>query len=277
MGKKDKRNFLWSRKDINLNSPEWCEIIFEGRKNNLNAYEMRRGSSKRHILAFIIVIGTIALLTLTPLIIKTIESNYFRDEMVDVAILSNIKFEGDKDDYNLDASSTPPPLVPSTDLSKKPKLMPRSDEIEIVDSKSIAVNSIVQPDKIDISDTTTQKEIADITDEFSETYKVEDTYTKVDEMPSYRGGEDGLRTYIASNLVYPYRAYSKQIQGSIICTFIIEKDGSVSNIKVTQKGDSLLNAEAIRALSLMPKWKPGRKGGRPVRVKYTLPIIFSLY
>ncbi|MFA7044512.1 MAG: TonB family protein, partial [Bacteroidales bacterium] len=101
-------------------------------------------------------------------------------------------------------------------------------------------------------------------------------YLIVEQMPSFPGGESGLMEYIYKNLRYPYAASSKKIENTVICTFIIEKDGSVKQIEVTQSAHPYLDREAIRVLSTLPKWKPAKQHGKPIRVKYTLPIVFRL-
>lgn len=105
----------------------------------------------------------------------------------------------------------------------------------------------------------------------------DDIFDVVEEMPVFPGGQTGLMEFIAKNLRYPVKAQKEGIQGRVIARFIVEKDGSVSNLAVARRSaSSELDAEAIRVLSTMPKWTPGKQRGKEVRVKYTVPIAFRL-
>ena len=101
-------------------------------------------------------------------------------------------------------------------------------------------------------------------------------FNVVEEAPEYPGGMPELMKYLAMNLRYPADAHEKGIQGRVIVQFVVERDGSVSNFQVMRGIHPLLDAEAIRALSGMAKWTPGKQKGVAVRVKYTLPVNFSL-
>ena len=105
----------------------------------------------------------------------------------------------------------------------------------------------------------------------------DDIFDVVEEMPVFPGGQTGLMEFIAKNLRYPVKAQKEGIQGRVIARFIVEKDGSVSNLAVARRSvSSELDTEAIRVLSTMPKWTPGKQRGKEVRVKYTVPIAFRL-
>ena len=82
--------------------------------------------------------------------------------------------------------------------------------------------------------------------------------------------------YLATNLHYPLVCEENGIQGRVVVAFIVEKDGSVSNVKVVRSVDPALDKEAMRLAKSMPKWTPGKLKGEPVRVKYTMPISFKL-
>ena len=98
----------------------------------------------------------------------------------------------------------------------------------------------------------------------------------VENMPEFAGGMGGLMQYLSKNIKYPVEAQKAGIQGRVIMQVIIDKNGNVTNPKVTQPVDPLLDTEAIRVTASMPKWKPGTQRGMPVNVKYTFPIVFSL-
>ena len=143
------------------------------------------------------------------------------------------------------------------------------------------------PEQATVEEATIPKEIPadiDITDKDPSaimqkvnTEDDDDIFDVVEEMPVFPGGQTGLMEFIAKNLRYPVKAQKEGIQGRVIARFIVEKDGSVSNLAVARRSaSSELDAEAIRVLSTMPKWTPGKQRGKEVRVKYTVPIAFKL-
>ena len=103
-----------------------------------------------------------------------------------------------------------------------------------------------------------------------------DVFDKVDEMPNFPDGMAGLMQYLSTNVRYPKDAKESGTQGSVIVSFIVEKDGSISNAKVTKPTYSSLDEEALRVVSAMPKWVPGKQNGEAVRVKYAVPVSFRL-
>ena len=96
----------------------------------------------------------------------------------------------------------------------------------------------------------------------------------VEQMPSYPGGAYALMEFLADNIKYP--STCENIQGKVVCTFYVEEDGSVSDINVVKSVHPQLDAEAVRVLSLMSKWTPGKRNGEFTKVKYTLPVTFRL-
>ena len=98
----------------------------------------------------------------------------------------------------------------------------------------------------------------------------------VETMPMFRGGEQKLMEFIGNNVVYPKEAIDAGIEGRVFVEFYIEKDGTVSNVKVLQGIGYGCDEEALRVVGLMPKWVPGKQRGQSVRVRYTLPINFKL-
>ena len=98
----------------------------------------------------------------------------------------------------------------------------------------------------------------------------------VEEMPEYPGGMSAMMQYLSANVKYPEEAHKKGIQGRVIVTFVVEKDGSISDARIVRSVDPLLDAEALRVTNSMPKWKPGRQNGEAVAVKYTIPVTFKL-
>ena len=115
-----------------------------------------------------------------------------------------------------------------------------------------------------------QKEI------YNEQISQPDVFDKVDEAPQFPGGMAGMMQYLSSNIRYPEDAKESGAQGRVIVSFIVEKDGSISNAKVAKPTYSSLDEEALRVVNAMPKWVPGKQNGEAVRVKYSIPVSFRL-
>jgi len=98
----------------------------------------------------------------------------------------------------------------------------------------------------------------------------EKVYDSAEQMPSFPGGATAMMSWLSQNVRYP----NTPVSGRVVVQFIVEKDGSISNTKVVRSVDPALDKEAVRAVSSMPNWNPGMKDGKPVRVKYTVPISF---
>lgn len=98
----------------------------------------------------------------------------------------------------------------------------------------------------------------------------------VEKMPQFPGGEKAINEFISKTLQYPVIAQENGIQGKVVCSFIINQDGSVTDAEVISGVDPSLDREALRIVSAMPKWTPGTQRGKAVRVKYTMPVTFTL-
>jgi periplasmic protein TonB len=98
----------------------------------------------------------------------------------------------------------------------------------------------------------------------------------VEDSPDFPGGIDSLFAFIHRVMIYPQEAQDSSIQGTVYVSFVVEKDGSLSDIKIIRGVCPSLNAEALRVMKMMPKWKPGKQRGKPVRVKFNMPIAFRL-
>ena len=104
--------------------------------------------------------------------------------------------------------------------------------------------------------------------------KNQEVFDVVEQMPEFPGGMEALFKYMAENMKYPEDAKKQQVEGRVLVQFIVETDGSVSNTEVLMRVFPSLDAEAVRVISGMPKWIPGKQNGKVVRVKYTIPVSF---
>ncbi|UKK47774.1 energy transducer TonB [Prevotella sp. E9-3] len=105
----------------------------------------------------------------------------------------------------------------------------------------------------------------------------DEVYDSCAVMPEFPGGQEALMAFIGENIKYPVHAEEVGMEGRVVCSFIIEKDGSVSNVEVVESADSLLDSEALRVMNLLSEWTPGRnEKGEAVRVRYKVPVKFEL-
>lgn len=98
----------------------------------------------------------------------------------------------------------------------------------------------------------------------------------VEQMPEYPGGQAALFEFISKNVKYPEDAVKKKVEGKVFVTFVVDTDGKITDVSLLRKVFPSLDAEAIRVISAMPNWIPGKQKGQVVRVKYTVPIMFRL-
>lgn len=104
----------------------------------------------------------------------------------------------------------------------------------------------------------------------------QNVYDAVEQMPEFPGGMPAMIDFLQTNIKYPKDAIKHEVGGRVLVMFVVEPDGSLSNVRVAKKVFPSLDAEAVRVVKTMPKWKPGKEKGREVRVNFTLPVVFSV-
>lgn len=105
---------------------------------------------------------------------------------------------------------------------------------------------------------------------------VDEIFVVVEDQPEYPGGNAAMMKFLSDNIRYPVIAQENGIQGRVICNFVVERDGSITDVNVVRGVDPSLDKEAVRVIEQMPNWKPGRQRGQAVRVRFTLPVVFRL-
>ena len=173
--------------------------------------------------------------------------------------------------------------IPSDTITEEPFLLegdvlaPVPDTMKAEEKKTACksdVELVIPGDIIEVDDVTEGLIVPEVGE--VENSDFVDVYAIVEQMPEFPGGEVELFHYISKNIHYPQEAKEKGIQGRVFIGFVIEKDGSVSNVRNLRGVDSELDAEAMRVVESMPKWKPGMHNGEFVRVSYQIPIHFKL-
>ena len=180
-------------------------------------------------------------------------------------VTEDLAFIDEEIDIQQTTQETPPPPPP-----------PAPQEVEVLN----VVEDDVEVEEIEINtedDKDVEVVIAPPVEAPVEEEEEEVIFMVVESMPEFPGGQQALFKYLAENVKYPVIAQENGIQGRVICQFVVNKDGSIVDVvAVRSSGEPSLDKEAIRVIKSMPKWKPGKQRGKPVRVKYTVPVNFRL-
>jgi len=262
-------------------SDEWIDLIFDGKNKEYGAYQLRKRSSKRHFMAFLIAAFLFVLASLIPEILHQIVPKKTEKD-VTVRVMSNLKIEKPKapPNENILKEIPPPPKLRNTIKFTPPVIRPDKEvqeadepkmQKEIVKEKS-AIGTVNFDKGTDEISAPIAKENAEIVGEGIE----EKPFTVVEQMPQFPGGEIEMYKFIRDNLKYPAQAQNAGVQGKVIVNFVVGKDGKITNIKVIRGIGFGCDEEAIRVLEKMPMWNPGKMGGRAVPVYFTFPISFKL-
>ena len=151
---------------------------------------------------------------------------------------------------------------------------------KVVEILNIVDDDVRIEDDLEINSEADDKTMINVAPVISAKEEVEEEEAQVffivEDMPEFPGGEMALRTYIANAIKYPVIAQENGIQGKVYVTFVVGKDGKVSNATIARGVDPSIDKEALRVVNTLPAWKPGKQRGKPVNVSYTVPINFVL-
>ena len=273
---------------IDLISSDWVDLVFEGRNKAYGAYRLRKSTTKRNILAMVAVV----LLLIVAFIILTVKN--FVDEqrakvaMTQVAELTNYKQPEKKAEVKQKKVEVEPERVvervkssikftapvikkdeevkPDEELKTQDELMSTKTAIGTFDVKgNDDANGEILKAKEVIAEPEPPKH--------EEENKVFDI---VEQQPLVPGGPAALMKYLSENTKYPVVAQENGVQGRVTVQFVVEKDGSISDVHVLRGVDPSLDKEAVRVVKSMPRWTPGKQNGITVRVNYRVPVLFRL-
>ena len=206
-----------------------------------------------------VLMGLVFVLSLVYVALEWTEREVTKYEVTDTEFLFEEEVE-----IQQTSQETPPPPPP-----------PAVQEVEVLN----VVEDNVETETIEVTteETETEVVIAAPVEAPVEEEEEEVVFVIVESMPEFPGGQQALFKYLSENVKYPVIAQENGIQGRVICQFVVNKDGSIVDVEVVRSGgDASLDKEAIRVIKSMPKWKPGKQRGKPVRVKYTVPVNFKL-
>jgi protein TonB len=246
--------------------PGFDEIIFENRNKEYGAYDIR----KRYLPAtFWSVIGGVALFTAVVIGLAAATSKKgIADEHKQLIIV--VRLDSTLQDINRLKQDIPE--APKIEVKVTPYVEPEVKES--IDSGDVVISAVVSVD------TAKNKPVDVITvpegDPDPVAVTEPDPVIIVSEPPVFPGGESGLMKFINDNIKYPEEAIANNIEGRVVLRFVVSTDGSVKRIELIKGVDPLLNQEAMRVISSLPKWKPGKNNGNPAAVWFSVPVTFTL-
>ena len=165
--------------------------------------------------------------------------------------------------------NTPPPPPPPAAPAVAEVLTVVEDDVELADVE-------IASSEDDASAAQQETYVAPVVEEEEEEESAQQIFTVVEKQPEFPGGMSELMKFLAKSIKYPVIAQENGIQGRVVCSFVVNRDGSIVDIQVMRGVDPSLDKEAVRVIGTMPKWKPGEQRGKPVRVRFILPVQFRL-
>jgi protein TonB len=251
-----------------VKAPPFDDIVFETRNKDYGAYKLRKKYNRNVMIA--LLIGTIIIATaiITPYLKASADVNRAKRAERQV----EIKMENlDQPQANVEPPPPPPPPV---------ETVRQIQYVAPVVVDSIRPEDIKQMMTADQAQVEVKNEDVQVQDQVQEEVKEEEApqevFVVVEEMPTFPGGEKALFEYIYANIQYPEIAKENNIQGRVILRFCVTYKGGVDQVSILKPVDPSLDNEAIRVIKTLPAWKPGKQGGKPVNVWYSLPVVFQL-
>ena len=271
---------------VDLISNAWCDLVFEGRNQTYGAYKLRKGTGKRNLWSLLIVLIA-AVVIFSAIAIKNVIQANQRVAVTTGVELSQIqtkkqpkvekktpvKIEQPKQVEKVKSSiKFTAPVIKKDEDVKPEEEMKNQDDLQKTKT-TIGAFNVQGNDEVGGEVLKAKEEIAQPEPSKEEENKVFDV---VEEQPSFPGGQGALMQWLSDNIKYPVIAAENGVQGRVIVQFVVSKTGSISDVKVVRGVDPSLDREAVRVVSQMPKWTPGRQNGTTVNVRYTLPVTFRL-
>ena len=272
---------------IDLISNEWTDLVFEGRNQAYGAYKLRKGTTKRNVWSIIIVALAAVLLFLGLQLQKMAQANKTVEntQAVELARLQEKKKEAKVEKKEV-IRTEPEKVVEQVKSSvkftapviKKDEEVKEEDEIQLEEveksTKAIGSFNVEGNDEVGGAVLKAKEEIkAPEPPKHEEETKI---FTVVEQMPLFPGGDAALMAYLRDNIHYPTIAAENGVQGRVVVGFVVERDGSITDVKILRGVDPSLDREAMRVVKSMPRWNPGKQNGSAVRVKYQVPVSFRL-
>lgn len=265
----------------NIFSNLWCDMVFERRLRDYGAFELRMESSGRHRKALIVTIILFIAVFAVPKLIKSIIPEK-KEVNVEVTAISKIDLEKAKPTEPQPVIEQAPPEKIKSTIKFTPPVIKEDSEVkdeEIMKTQEEVTDSKLSISVADVKGNSTDADAVDLADLQQKTQVVEEEekpFTVVEQMPEFPGGEAARVKFLRENIIYPPMARESGITGTVFVTFVVSRDGSLSNFKILRGIGGGCDEEAIRVLKMMPSWIPGKQGGKTVPVQFNLPIRFTL-
>mgnify|MGYP002521770734 CR=1 FL=1 len=278
---------------IDLYDPKWVDMVFADKRKDYGAYQLRKGTSGRNIKSLLILIIAAALvggfLAWKVIEQKQAEEQQAYMEAMQLAQLQKEAKQREKKQEPIKPKVEQKKEIPvaretqkfTAPVIKKDELVKEENQVKQMDQldAKVAVGTENKEGTKDRTVEAVRNDIAVAAPPPPPAPKPEvstKVFDVVEEMPSFPGGQGALMAFLSSNIKYPVVAQENGVQGRVIVGFVVERDGSISDVKVMRSVDPSLDREAQRVVKAMPKWKPGKQNGSAVRVKYTVPVVFRL-
>ena len=273
---------------IDLISRDWTEMVFEGRNKEYGAYRLRKNAGKRNLYSLItIFIAALAIWGGISLV-KFVESRTKSVAQTSVAELSTLNQPKKKAEVKQQQKvklEQPEKVVERVKSSVKftAPVIKKDDEVKPEDelkTQDELMNTKTAIGALDVKgNDDANGEVLKIKEAVAQPEpkpEVEKVFDVVEQMPSFPGGPSALMEWLSNNVKYPVVAQENGVQGRVVVSFVVERDGSITDVKVVRGVDPSLDKEASRVVKAMPRWIPGKQNGSAVRVKYNVPVAFRL-
>ena len=275
---------------IDLIDNRWSDLMFENRNKEYGAYVLRRQTTSRNIKSIIAVLILFAIV-MVYMVAKNAYDDYQKAHMAQTQVTELTALQEQKKEAKVERKEIvkqekveqvvekvkssikfTAPVIKKDDEVRPEDEMKSQDEI--MNSKvAVGFANVIGNDE---SGEVLKAKEALVTEPVKPKEEENKVFDVVEQMPSFPGGMAALMAYLQKSIKYPPVAEENGIQGRVVCTFVVERDGSVTDVRVAKSVDPSLDKEAVRVVSAMPKWIPGKQNGQSVRVKYTLPVTFRL-
>ena len=279
---------------IDLYDPKWVEMVFAGKNKEYGAYQLRKGTSGRNIKALLILVIAAALVG-GFLAWKVIEQKQAEEQQAYMEAMELAKLQQQAKKEEKKKEPVKPKIEPKKEIPVARETQKFTAPVIKKDELVKEENQVKQMDQLDAKVAVGTKDEEGVKDRNIEAVRSDiavatppppppapkpevsnKVFDVVEEMPSFPGGQGALMSFLNSNIKYPVVAQENGVQGRVIVGFVVERDGSITDVKVMRSVDPSLDREAQRVVKAMPRWKPGKQNGSAVRVKYTVPVVFRL-
>ena len=279
---------------IDLYDPKWVDMVFAGKNKEYGAYQLRKGTSGRNIKSLLILVIAAALVG-GFLAWKVIEQKQAEEQQAYMEAMELAKLQQQAKKEEKKKEPVKPKIEPKKEIPVARETQKFTAPVIKKDELVKEENQVKQMDQLDAKVAVGTKDEEGVKDRNIEAVRSDiavatppppppapkpevsnKVFEVVEEMPSFPGGQGALMSFLNSNIKYPVVAQENGVQGRVIVGFVVERDGSITDVKVMRSVDPSLDREAQRVVKAMPRWKPGKQNGSAVRVKYTVPVVFRL-